>query len=239
MNVLRVFLVAALAAAPLGVPASAASSGNAPIAPFHLEYVTSRNGTMLGHTTLDLSRNGDGTWTLRSDTNGTEGLASLLGIHVTETSHFRWQAGKPASVSYEYVQDGIKSRKRSIVFDADNAQIDVMDGSKRHEYALQPESIDRNLVSVALAAALAQGDREMTIPVATKRMLKPQHYKIVADEPVKVPAGSWDSVRVERIDADKDMTIWFAKSLGWLPVRIQKAGHNTVTLDLISMKASR
>lgn len=234
MNGMHFFLVATLAVAPLGTCVSATTPGNAPVAPFHLEYATSRNYTLLGHTTLDLSRNGDGTWTLRSETKGTEGLASLLGINVTETSRFHWQDGKPASVAYEYVQDGIKSRQRSIAFDAATAQIDVTDGSKHHEYALQPESIDRNLVSLALAAALAQGDRAFTLPVAGKRALKSQHYKVVAEERIKVPAGTWDSMKVERTDADKEITIWFAKSLGWLPVRVEQSGKSTITLELAS-----
>ena len=58
----------ALACSAFGaLPAIAA----APVmAPFHAEYATLQNGDELGQTTLDLHDNGDGTWTLRSETKG-------------------------------------------------------------------------------------------------------------------------------------------------------------------------
>ena len=45
-------------------PALAADTA---IKPFHAEYATLRNGGELGRSTLDLSDNGDGSWTLRSE----------------------------------------------------------------------------------------------------------------------------------------------------------------------------
>lgn len=239
MKAVLFLLVAGASGGFTASSASAAESGAVPIAPFHVEYATSRNGKMLGHTTLELSRNTDGTWKFRSETDGTEGLASLLGVHITETSLFHWNSGEPVGISYEYRQDGIKSRRRDIAFDANAGQIRVDNGKKTHEYALQPGSIDRNLVSLAIAAGLANGKQDMAFPVATKSAVQTQHYKVDGHERSKVPAGSWDSVRVVRTDANKDMTIWFAKAIGWLPVRIKQSGDNTITLELVSLTPAK
>ena len=102
-------LFAALALAASHV----AFADEAPLAPFRAEYDALRNGDALGKTTLALSDNRDGTWTLRSETRGTSGLAKLAGVHIVETSRFRWHDGRPEAIDYSYKQDSaIKNRTR-------------------------------------------------------------------------------------------------------------------------------
>jgi hypothetical protein len=205
--------------------------------PFHAEYTTSRNGEVLGRTVLDLVDNRNGTWTMTSDTRGTEGLAGLLGIELRETSQFRWTSEGPQSVSYKYHQGGIKRRDRTMQFDADARLVRVADNKGKREYAWQPGTIERNLVSLALGAELARGQQAMTFPVAGKRDIAVQHYAARATQSIEVPAGTWDSIRVERTDAGKDTTSWFAKAIGWLPVRIRKSDDDaTMTLELVSFR---
>lgn len=225
--------------ASLAVAASAAER-TAPIAPFHAEYTTSRNGELLGRTVLDLVDNRDGTWTMTSDTRGTEGLAGLLGIELRETSKFRWTSEGPLSITYEYRQGGIKQRHRTMRFDADARVVQVEDDKGRREYAWQPGTVERNLVSLALGAELARGQQAIALPVAGKRDIAIQHYAVRGTESVEVPAGTWDSMRVERTDEGKDTTSWFAKAIGWLPVRISKSDDDaTMTLELASVTRDR
>jgi hypothetical protein len=212
----------------------------APIGAFHAEYTTSRNGEVLGHTALDLVDNRDGTWTLTSDTRGTEGLAGLLGIELRETSMFRWHEGAPQAISYEYHQGGIKRRERHVRFDAGAGLVHVADDKGEREYAWQAGTIERNLVTLALGSALAGGKRTMTLPVAGKRGISLQHYAVRGTESIAVPAGTWDCVRVERTDPGKDTTSWLAESTGWLPVRIEQTdGGATMTLELASLRRDR
>ena len=120
VNLLRNYLVPLaallllflLSAAPV---AAAAADG---VRPFHARYSTARNGDELGWTTLDLRDNGDGTWTLRTETKGTHGLARLAGVHVVETSVFRWRDGRPEALTYDFRQRGaLRQRTRHAEFD--------------------------------------------------------------------------------------------------------------------------
>lgn len=221
----------------------AAAAAPAAIRPFHAEYATLQNGSELGRTTLELRDNRDGSWTLRSETNGTAGLAKLAGIHIVETSRFRWQDGRPVALTYDYRQDGaFKQRTRHATFDWKANQVRVTEGGE-HRYATVPGLIDRQSVTLALAADLLRGATSFDYSVAVKDRVEEMRYVRGAEETLNVPAGAYRAVVVQREgDADDDRRrvarSWFAESLGWLPVQIEQADRkgDTVTLKLVSMK---
>jgi hypothetical protein len=141
-----------LAALAFVAPCSALAD-EAPLAPFHAEYVALRNGDALGRTTLELSDNHDGTWTLRSETRGTSGLARLAGIHIVETSRFRWHDGRPEAVEYSYKQDSaIRKRTRHASFSS--GEVEVEEGGQTFRYAIVPGLVDRHAVTLAIAMDL-------------------------------------------------------------------------------------
>jgi hypothetical protein len=225
-----------LALAPaLAAPAS--------IKPFKAEYATLQNGSELGRTTLELRDNRDGSWTLRSETSGTAGLAKLAGIHIVETSRFRWQDGRPLALAYDYRQDGaFKQRTRQATFDWTANEVRVKEGGE-YRYATVPGLIDRQSVTLALAADLMRGAANFQYPVAVKDRVEEMRYVRGAKETLDVPAGTYQTVVMQRDgDADDDRRrvarSWFAESLGWLPAQIEQADRkgDTVTLKLVSVK---
>lgn len=224
-------------------PAFAAPAAPASIKPFKAEYATLQNGSELGRTTLELSDNHDGSWTLRSETRGTEGLAKIAGIHIVETSRFRWQDGRPLALAYDYQQDGaFKQRTRRAEFDWKANEVRVREGGE-FRYAAVPGLIDRQSVTLALAADLMHGAKRFEYKVAVKDYVEDMRYARGASETLKVPAGSYETVVVRREGGDEDDRrrvgrVWFAESLGWLPAQIEQADRkgDTVTLKLVSMK---
>ncbi|MGA8277181.1 MAG: DUF3108 domain-containing protein [Rhodanobacteraceae bacterium] len=219
--------------------ASQAASEHVPIAPFHAEYLVSRNGSELGRSTLDLHADDDGTWTLRSRTDGTTGLAALAGIDVVETSHFRWNNGRPEGLDYDYVQkSAFKRRHRHAEFDWKSGQVHVSEDGHDFRYPIAPGVIDRHTASLAIAADLARGAHPLVYQVAVKDRVEANHYREQGHEDVSVPAGHYDTVRVERDDAGHEYTSWFAPSLDWLPVEIEQRTRkgDTITLRLVSFK---
>jgi len=231
-----------LAALALNLAALApALAAEAPLKPFHGEYATLQNDSELGRTTLDLRDNGDGTWTLRSETNGTAGLAKIAGIHIVETSRFHWQNGRPVALVYDYRQDGgFKQRTRHAEFDWKAGQVRVAE-SGDFNYATVPGLIDRQSVTLALASDLLRGATRFDYKVAVKDHVEDTHYTRGAVESLTVPAGTFKTQVMQREgDAGDDRRrvarSWFAESLGWMPVQIeqtQKKG-DTVTLKLVS-----
>lgn len=225
------------------VPAFAAEPT---LKPFHADYATLRNDSEVGRTTLDLADNGDGTWTLRSETKGTAGLAKLAGIHIVETSRFRWKDGHPEALVYDYKQDGaFKQRTRHADFDWQANEVRVSEGGQAFRYATTPGLIDRQSVTLALASDLMQGAADFDYKVAVKDRIEDMRYTRGATESLTVPAGEFKAVLMQRdgepgADRKRVARSWFAQSLGWMPVQIEQTEKkgDTVTLKLLSTGAA-
>jgi len=217
---------------------SAALADEAPLAPFHAEYVAFRNGDALGETTLALSDDGDGTWTLKSETRGTSGLAKLAGIHIVETSRFRWRDGRPEAIEYSYKQDSaIKNRTRHASFS--NGQVQVEEGGQTFRYAIVPGLIDRHAVTLAMATDLKRNAQTFDYKVAVKDHVEDMRYERGGNETLNVPAGSFDTVVMRRVgepgtDRKRVARSWFSEKLGWLPIEIEQSEKkgDTITLKL-------
>ena len=231
----------ALACCLCAAPAVAAP---AVVRPFHAEYAAFRNGGELGRTTLDLADNGDGSWTLRSETRGTSGLAKIAGIHIVETSRFRWNENHPEALAYDYRQEGtFKQRTRHADFDWKANEVHVSEGGHDFRYPTAPGLIDRQSVTLALASDLMRGASTFDYKVAVKDRIEAMRYTRGADESLKVPAGEFKAVLMQRdgepgTDRKRVARSWFAQSLGWMPVEIEQTEKkgDTVTLKLISSK---
>lgn len=221
--------------------ASAASAAEAaPPAPFHAEYLALRNGDELGRTTLDLTDNHDGSWTLRSETRGTSGLAKLAAVHIVETSRFRWHDGRPVALEYDYKQDSaLKNRTRHAAFS--NGEVHVEEGGETFHYALVPGLVDRHAVTLAIADDLKRGTQTFDYKVAVKDHVEDMRYERAGDETLKVPAGTFAAVLMRRVgesgsDRKRVARTWFVEKLGWLPVQIeQEDKKDTITLKLASL----
>lgn len=220
-------------------PAFAADTA---VRPFHAEYATLRNGSEIGRTTLALADNGDGTWTLRSETKGTAGLAKIAGIQIVETSRFHWKDGRPEALAYSYRQDGaFKQRTRRADFDWNGGQVRVVEGDGDFSYATVPGLIDRQAVTLAIASDLIRGASAFDYKVAVKDRVEDMRYTRAAEQKLQVPAGTFGTVLMQRDgdpgeDRKRVARSWFAPSLGWLPVQIEQTEKkgDTITLKLVA-----
>lgn len=237
---MRLLLLALLLCCAL--PVSAAADAPA-LKPFHAQYLTLRNGQEVGRTTLELRDNGDGSWTLRSDTRGTSGLARMAGVRVVETSRLRWRDGRPQPLRYDYRQDSVlKTRTRHADFDWAAQRVHVRENGQDHDYTSVPGLIDRQSVTLALALDLLRGASHFEYAVAVADQIEPMSYVRAADAVVTVPAGSFPSAvlvrdRIGRNHRRRVSRSWFAAQLGYLPVQIEQddGKGDIVTLRLLQL----
>jgi len=195
----------------------------AALKPVNATYAVVRDGKPIGDANYALVANPDGTWTLRSQTRGSAGMARLLGLDVREESTFRWTDGKPQGLRYEYKQDAaIKSKRREIDFDWRANQARVHDNGKNFAYAIPANAIDRSTVAVALAQALAAGAQDATLAVAAKDHIEQQTFATRGEEKINVPAGSFNAIRIERTDTAGKARSWYAPSVTTLPLRVEQ-----------------
>lgn len=199
-----------------------------------------RDGKALGETTIVWRANADGTFTLKTSTKGTSGLAKLAGLDVTEESTLRWRDGVPETVRYDFKQDAaFSSKERHADVDWENNEVDMKDNDKRSSYETVPGMIDRHAVVLALANDLARGHKSFDYKVAMKDGIEELRYEKLPNATLKVPAGSYETVAMQRKRGPRTSTTWLSKQNGWVPVQIEQFDakkKETITLQLKSLK---
>ncbi|MEP6940506.1 MAG: DUF3108 domain-containing protein [Rudaea sp.] len=220
-----------LVAASLSVGAHAAA-----LKPLTATYTVARDGKQVGDSTYSLAANPDGTWTLRSETHGTSGMARLAGLDVREESMFNWRNDSAAGIRYDYRQDAtFKHSAQTIDFDQAGGQAQVKDSKGHFEYAIPPGTMDRASLYLVLGHAAAIGNRELTVPVAGRDHVEQQHFVAQAEEEISVPAGKFKAIAFERVDMRGKARTWYSPT-STLPLRIEKTqgDGSTILLELKS-----
>jgi hypothetical protein len=168
---------------------------------------------------------------------GTGGLAAVLGASVSERSTLRWKGDVPEAVSYDYkMQTAIKTRQRKLRVDWSAGKVSVDEGKGTSSYSVQPGMVERNTLALAVGLALRDGQRDITLPVAVRQTVEMQHFKVTGSEAISVPAGSFKALRVERTDADRGFTAWYAPDRFPVPVRLSQHDGGDLQMELVSYK---
>ena len=214
------------------------NAGAATPTAFTATYEVSRGGSPMGTATISLQDDGGGQWTYRKSVKGTSGLAAMLGASMDETSRFRWRGNLPEALSYDYqLRTGIKDQQRHLRVDWSTDQVTV-EGSKGTEtYPAKPGIVERNTLPLALGVALQAGKREVALAVAVRQEVQTQQFKVTGKETVKVPAGSFHAERVDRTDADRGFSAWYAPKRYPLPVKLSQHDGGDLMMELVSYKA--
>jgi hypothetical protein len=226
----RTFFAFILLAA-LSVGARAAAQ---PLGAFEAQYDVFRNGSKLGVSSLKLESTPRG-WVYSSRTEGTDGLAALAGVTITEVSRFRWAGDRLELLESTYDQKAAwKKRHRRIVCDEANGRISSEEEKRSTEHAYEPNVIDRHLSVLALANDLAANRPDLAYRVAHKDKLLTDRYAIIGDESIDVPAGRYDALKLElqRDSRDRTTTIWASKAISFLPVKLQQVEPDGETIEM-------
>ncbi|MEO9078896.1 MAG: DUF3108 domain-containing protein, partial [Rhodanobacter sp.] len=177
-------------------------------------------------------------WTYRKDVKGTGGLAAMLGASVNEISRFRWKGNLPEALSYDYaLRTGIKNKQRHLRVDWNNHQVTVDSGKGIETYPAKPGMVERNTLPLALGLALQAGKQQLAMAVAVRQEVQTQQFKVTGKETVKVPAGSFDAERVDRTDAERGFSAWYAPTRYPLPVKLSQHDGGDLVMELVSYKA--
>lgn len=227
-----------LAGLALAVSATAAFATTP--APFTATYQVLQGGQVIGEAALSLKPAANGEWEYSNQTRGTGGIAAALGANSSETTRFRWNNGTPETVAYDYrMNAAIKSKQRTTRVDWNTGQVSVDDGKGAETYPAAPGLVDRNTAPYAIGLALHDGKPAITLPVAVKRNVENQQFKVAGSDDVKVPAGSFKAQRVERTDKDQSFSAWYVPQKYPVPVKLTQSDGGNLTLQLVSYKAGR
>ncbi len=205
---------------------------------FTATYNVSQNGQPLGVARVSLHPADNGEWVYSKDVQSTGGLAAILGASLKESSRFRWKGDVPEAVSYDYqLQTGIKNKQRHLTVDWANKLVTVNDGKGPTSYPVTAGMVERNTLSLAIGVALRDGKQQASLPVAVRQQVETQNFKVTGKETVKVPAGSFKTERVDRADAERNFSAWYAPKRYPVPVKLAQKDGGNIEMELVSYTA--
>lgn len=222
----------------LGLLFSAQAAPAATPTAFTATYNVSQNGQPLGVAKVMLHPADNGEWVYSKDVKGTGGLAALLGASLKESSRFRWKGDVPEAVSYDYdLQTGIKNKSRHLTVDWAKQQVSVDDGKGPNLYPATAGMVERNTLSLALGVALRDGKQQVALPVAVREHVETQDFKVTGKETITVPAGRFDAERIDRSDAQRSFSAWYAPKRYPVPVKLAQKDGGNIEMELVSYSA--
>jgi hypothetical protein len=222
---------------PWGASASAAE--RTPLPPFEAVYSLSRDGIRIGTVVANFERPAPDRYTYRTHTDPSGFLALFRNETVTESSEGEAASGgfRPTAYSYHHESnDG--GRNLTVQFDWAEQRATVDSGDSRWSLALEPGTLDKLVVQLALMEALHAGQATPFFTVADGGHLKEYQYRAYGRETLTLAQQPIDTVRVRRFKQRQPshLTLWCAPSLHYLPVRLDRQrGDETYRMELESI----
>jgi hypothetical protein len=215
---------------------SSISAAAQPPKPFNAEYEVRQNGRLLGSAQMQWKDLGNNRWQLTTNTRG-DGVASIAGVHINETSILQWANDGAETASYQYSQNvAWKKKQRSMQVNAAKKVIEFSDNSKTNQIPYQSGAVDRHSFLTALMSQVAEGKRDnLQVKVADKQSINTQTYRTAGNVNLKTLLGNYQTVKLERVREDSDgrsTQVWLAREKNWIPLRMLQTEPDGSTLEL-------
>lgn len=191
---------------------------------FVANYKLYARGFPIGEGSRRLYQQQDGKWVFEGKTLTTGVLALFRDDNIEEHSIFTLDNGKIQPLEYTYDHAGSKKQKHThLTFDWQNNKVKSTVG-QTWELPIQNGTLDDQLYQIVLMLDLQQGKRQLSYIVADDdKKTKIYTPTYVGKERVKTGIGELETLRYERLSADKKRrtTLWCAPALHYLPVQVE------------------
>ena len=215
-------LVALLLALQTGAVSPAVPAGDPPET-FEAAFTLKAGGTTIARIRWSLSPGVNGRYISTSHTEPAGMFALFSRDARIERSEWTVAGDWLQPLAYHYERTGKKARSIDITFDWDEnvARHDSKGAAWR--LPVPPGTLDKFSYLFALMRDLMRGERRFEYTVADGgRHLK--HYVLagIGEERIETALGTFDTtvVRRERANSKRETTLWCARALGFLPVKI-------------------
>ncbi len=201
----------------------AISTAQAAPGSFQATYNVSKSNITLGEMESRLSYTANG-YTYQKLTRA-NGLAAMLsGDTLTERSSGtrRGETLIPQNYFHQH-KNRRKNKQDEFTFTAQN-QVDGKYNNAAYQLQVPAGTIDPALLELLLMEDTASG-KPLIYKVANKGKLHTYTFKKLGNETLQVPAGSFNSIKIQRKDPEgnRDTTVWLAPELNYGIVKIR---HN-------------
>ncbi|KAF0191419.1 MAG: isoprenoid biosynthesis protein [Gammaproteobacteria bacterium] len=198
---------------------------------FTANYEFTRNGILLGEVQRTLRANGDGSYVYESVSQAGGMIAWFVKDKLIERSTWRWTGSRIKPQTYLYHHFGGKKQRRvELAFDWQNGIVTNTVDNDPWTMKIPENTLDKLVYQFSIMIDLQNNRSELIYPVADGGELKTYHFEIVGEETLQTPMGVFKATRINRIGGKRPTTIWCAKELDYMAVRIEQTEDNGTQL---------
>lgn len=208
----------------------------ATLAPNTATYVLTRGMLTLGEAHFQLAPHGEaGCWRYEYRAEPA-GLARLFIGEVRERSDFCMIAGELFSQRFEFKRADKSKDDFSLSFNWKDRVVRSSAGEMRE---LQAGMVDRLAMQIAVQNWVVDrdgqiGPEELAVTKIERDKVRTYRFRIVGRETIRAPAGTFDTVRVERVDdPNKSTRFWLAPSRGYHAVRVEQVKDGSEQIRML------
>jgi hypothetical protein len=229
------------AAALLTQESCAADPAAAPLPDFQYRYDGSWGGMDVGQVQIELKPDAAPGCYLYTDTSHPTAMVRLLYGSPDQTSRFCVKDGRIRSQHFESILPGDDKQSYKLDFDWDKHMVTDNKGGVRpipddaiDSFALQQAV---RLWVVAHVDASGEPKEIAEFTMVDSKNLTHYQFKFKGREKAETPAGTFDTILMERIDnPEKIGRFWLAPDHQYMPVKIETKNGGKPAVDLVLAK---
>ncbi|MES9974522.1 DUF3108 domain-containing protein [Candidatus Thiodiazotropha sp. LNASS1] len=192
--------------------------------PFSATFSVKRNVIPLGELMLEFSLNEKGEYHYNAHTLPGMLAGWFSADEIIEVSQGRLTGDAIQPISYTYKDLGNENERTELVFDWQADKVRTTSGGVTWSQPIASGTQDRLSQQLLVRLHLAEGREDISYQVADGGKIKRYRFLVEGEEEIETPFGQINCLRVRRSKESRkpDYTIWFAPSLGYLPVQIER-----------------
>jgi hypothetical protein len=201
---------------------------------FHAYFDVRINGITVANAEFKLEHKGNNEYLYEQNSRAV-GIASWFKREkIRESSHWKLTNQGIQPIRYSYSRKGGSDDKEvDLLFDWEKNQVE--NRAKENPWSLEiPDgTLDKLGMQIAMLLDLQSGLDHFKYPIAKKGRIKHYEFKVVDNEEIELPTGKVDTIKLARLDDDRDQTyLWAAPSMEYIPVRFLKIKKNGLKYEI-------
>jgi len=216
---------------------SSGSLLSAPLPPtFEAKYEIKKGFIKIGDANRKLTQSKDGHYIYTSDSKTTGIIASLFKEHILQKTAFTFENNIIKPQTYKYNRNGGKKTVDQ-TYNWENNSVFSQRNDKSFEYDIPDVVQDQSIYQLSLMLDLADGKRNFTYQIAENVRLVDYQVRKIGQKRLKTDIGKFNTVVMQVKNSKIKTTIWCAKDLHYLPVKIEhEEGGTTFTAYITSVQ---